>query len=108
MLFITMETTQKPYDIMIRLYTIDPKDSNALNGKGNALSGQGNYTQAIKSYDKALTLDPKDKVILRNKADALLNQALYTIRSFTTKVISHQLYKIMIKPYKLYNIMIKH
>jgi tetratricopeptide (TPR) repeat protein len=33
---------------------IDPKDKEALNGKGNALDWLGNYAQDIQYYDKAL------------------------------------------------------
>jgi len=47
---------------------IDPNDSSALNGKGDALRGQRNYTHP---YDKALAVNPEDTYALTGKGNAL-------------------------------------
>ncbi|HXS59539.1 MAG TPA: hypothetical protein VN703_01875, partial [Candidatus Sulfopaludibacter sp.] len=47
--------------------TIDPKNTDALNGKGFALEDSNNSTGAIMYFDKTLAISPKDPDALKEK-----------------------------------------
>ena len=51
--------------------TINPNDTNALNGKGYALSNLNNSTSAIHFFDKALSINSNDTNALDGKGFAL-------------------------------------
>ena len=51
--------------------SLDPKDADALNGKGVVLAKLGNYYEAIKYFDKALTIKPDFALALKNKQKIL-------------------------------------
>ncbi len=59
------------YNLAIIYYdkalAIDPKNVDALTGKGNVLSHLGNQTEAAGFYDKALAIDPKNVDALTGK-----------------------------------------
>ncbi|MGA9154381.1 MAG: tetratricopeptide repeat protein [Candidatus Nitrosopolaris sp.] len=52
---------------------IDPKNTDAWNGKGVALYNLGRYYEAIKCYDKAIEIDPNDVSPWHHKGNALRN-----------------------------------
>ena len=61
-----------------RAFAVDPNDTYALNGKGNALDGigstfynQGKYTQSIQYYNKALAINSTDSSALFGKQNAI-------------------------------------
>ena len=53
---------------------IDPKNVDALIGKGNVLSHLGNQTEAAASYDKVLAIDPKNVDALTGKKQSLADK----------------------------------
>ena len=50
---------------------IDAKNIDSLFGKASVYEAQGSYTDAIKSYDKALAIDANYKEALNGKGNAL-------------------------------------
>jgi tetratricopeptide (TPR) repeat protein len=59
----------KTYDKAIE---INPHDSKALDGKGNALYKLNKYDEAIKSYDKAIEINPQNSDAWSNKGAVLV------------------------------------
>jgi tetratricopeptide (TPR) repeat protein len=53
---------------------IDPKNVDALTGKGNVLSNLGNDTEAVAYFDKALATDPKNIDALTGKKQSLVDK----------------------------------
>lgn len=55
-----------------------PGEVDKLTNQGITLASSGNYTEAIETFDKALSIDPNNIRAIINKYDALRNLDNYT------------------------------
>ena len=74
-------TPQNNTDVQSTIYKTNNSSSqvSASVNKAYVLYSQGNFTQAIRSFDKALAIDPNYKLALNNKGSALYSQGNFTI-----------------------------